>query len=105
MTVYVDELMSCLPTRKWPYKKACHMRADTEDELHTFAAKIGLKREWYQNHHRNPVMWHYDLNAGKRKEAIQKGARAITWREMAAMITGKPPYNPDLETKEKGGTP
>ena len=31
---------------------------DSEDELHKFARKVGLKRQWYQNHPRHP---HYDI--------------------------------------------
>jgi len=31
---------------------------ESEEELHKFARKVGLKRQWYQNHPRHP---HYDI--------------------------------------------
>lgn len=89
MTVYVDQLMGCLPTKKWPYKKASHLTADSEEELHTFATKLGLQRAWFQNKHRNPVMWHYDISESKRRLAVQLGAKELTWREAAKRINDK----------------
>lgn len=47
----------------------CHMIADTEDELHAMAARLGLLRDWYQGNH-------YDLTPTKRGLAIQFGAVA-----------------------------
>lgn len=47
-----------------------HMFADTEDELHAMAEKVGLRRAWFQSH-RTP---HYDLCQQKRKMAIDLGA-------------------------------
>lgn len=46
------------------------MIADTNEELHAFAARIGLKREWFQT----DLEPHYDLTASKRKLAVQRGA-------------------------------
>ncbi len=78
MSVYVDiarDLGSRVPRRLavrlgtvW-----CHMFADTEDELHAMAAKIGLRREWFQPYpaHRLP---HYDLVPSRRREAVAAGA-------------------------------
>ena len=48
-----------------------HMTADTLEELHDMAKKIGLKRSWFQNHKKYP---HYDVSQSKRKEAIEMGA-------------------------------
>lgn len=52
--------------------KPGHMVSDTSlDELHTFAASIGLRREWFQNK-RIP---HYDLTTQRmRAKAIRSGA-------------------------------
>jgi len=83
MACYVDELFGCLPTRRWRYRKACHLTADTVDELHDFAACIGLKRVWFQDHSRIP---HYDLTPNKRMAALRAGARSITVREMVARM-------------------
>jgi len=73
MSIYVDPLRPCVPTKKWPYNQSCHLVADSSsmDDLHTLAERIGLKRSWFQNH---PLLPHYDLTAGKRKEAILAGA-------------------------------
>ena len=78
MSVYVDELRNYPRTRRWPYEQACHMTADTLDELHAFATKIQLRRSWFQPHDRWP---HYDLTAKRRIVAIEKGAVEITARE------------------------
>ena len=40
------------------YTDGVHLVADTEEELHKFAQKIGLKRSWYQDKSHYP---HYDL--------------------------------------------
>lgn len=60
MTVYVDEVMSTTPIPgKWPFKYSCHMLATTEEELHQFAQKLGLKRIWFQKHEYNSRGDHY----------------------------------------------
>lgn len=48
------------------------MWADTEEELHEIADKIGLKRQWFQT---GTIINHYDLVRSKRKMAIQLGAK------------------------------
>ena len=55
------------------------------DELHAFAARIGLRRSWFQGppKHRHP---HYDVTDSKRDQAIAAGATAITWREAGLML-------------------
>lgn len=58
-----------------------HMVAtESEIELHQFARKIGLKREWFQNSGRFP---HYDLTT-KRKinKAIRMGATEVLIRDI-----------------------
>lgn len=73
MSVYVDELI------KWPNAQgifkngSCHLSADTTEELHAFAKKLGLKRSWFQNH---KLLAHYDLVPSKREQAIKLGAIA-----------------------------
>jgi hypothetical protein len=49
----------------------CHMIADTLEELHAMAARIGMKREWFQDKGRTP---HYDLTPGRRAAAVKAGA-------------------------------
>jgi hypothetical protein len=53
-------------------KESCHLIvAGKLDDLHEFAKRIGLKREWYQG----SASWpHYDLTANKRAHALRYGA-------------------------------
>ena len=72
MTVYVDELQSnVVNSANFPFKKFCHMTADTFEELHAMADKIGLQRDWFQPDDIHP---HYDLTSSKRGLALQSGA-------------------------------
>jgi hypothetical protein len=78
MAVMVDEL------RRWPtsircFKAgSCHLTADTLEELHAFAARLGLRRSWFQDHPRLP---HYDLTKSRREQALQLGAVFVGARE------------------------
>jgi hypothetical protein len=83
MTVYVDDVR--IPARvgrisaRWS-----HLMVGPYDdiaELHAFAARIGLRRSWFQN-----KPWpraHYDVTESKRQQAIAAGAVPVTWREAA----------------------
>lgn len=64
------------------HKTWSHMVSDTsEDELHAFAARLGLRRAWFQSRPKASAA-HYDLLPGKRDLAIQFGAVAVTRREL-----------------------
>lgn len=76
--IYVDQ-----PIHTWRNKKWCHLIADDLDELHSFAAKLGLKREWFQNHTIQP---HYDITASKREQAIKLGAKSISTKQMSERV-------------------
>lgn len=76
--VYVDELTPCIPNRNWRWRESCHLIADTLEELHIFAAAIGMRRSWFQVDSRLP---HYDLNASRRRIAVSRGAVELTRRE------------------------
>lgn len=69
MSVYVDELREHDTKLKW--KIWCHMTADSDEELHAMADKIGHKREWFQPHPRGN---HYDLTPSRRALAVKYGA-------------------------------
>lgn len=79
MTVYVDEL------RQWPtnircFKAgSCHLTADTVEELHVFAKRIGMRRSWFQPKS-SP---HYDLTPSRRERAIALGAVFVPAKEQA----------------------
>jgi hypothetical protein len=67
MSVYVDPICE-VHFGRWKY--ACHMIADTLDELHTMAYAIGMHREWFQ-----PKSFpHYDLLRSRREAAVRLGA-------------------------------
>jgi hypothetical protein len=62
MSVYVDDMRA-------PYGRMimCHMVADSLDELHAMADRIGVARKWFQGDH-------YDIALSKRAIAIAAGA-------------------------------
>lgn len=93
MPVYVDPIMPCQPTPNWRYDKSCHMFADTLDELHSLANRIGLKRAWFQDK-RVP---HYDLTEGKRLQALQHGAVPLTREETVAKWQELGFIDPDIK--------
>lgn len=58
----------------------CHLFSDEADsaELHAFAARIGMRREWFQGDH-------YDLTPGKRAQAVKLGAKEVSRQEAVAI--------------------
>jgi hypothetical protein len=60
-----------------------HMQADTLDELHAMAVRLGLRRTWFQSRPGRPWHDHYDLTRSKRDQALRLGAIAVTSREAA----------------------
>jgi hypothetical protein len=97
VAVYVDD--ASIPARvpngrvvhdsRWS-----HLFADTQKELHAFAAQLGLRRSYFQpgrprgDGSASPH-WHYDLTAGKRQRAISLGARPVTSREAIEIIAAR----------------
>ncbi len=78
--VYVDPLMGCRTNAQWRWNKSCHLFADTLEELHQFASKIGMKRVWFQDHPRLP---HYDLTERRRARAVLAGAKEVGFEALA----------------------
>lgn len=99
MAVYVDNFN--MPAQvggvngKWS-----HLIADSREELHEFAARLGLRREWFQD----PVVngkprakpgcraaenWHYDVITSKRAQAILLGAQAVEWDRLPEIINAR----------------
>lgn len=62
----------------------CHMFADTEEELHFMANKLGLKKKWFQIS--NSGVPHYDICQSKRKIAINFGAIEINREQVLKII-------------------
>ena len=89
MAVYVDD--SAIPatvpngpvrhTSRWS-----HLFADSQDELHEFAARLGLRRSYFQEGKPRgdgtpSPFWHYDVTSGKRQQALALGAVPVAWRD------------------------
>lgn len=83
MTVYVDPAVF---KKLGGRKNYCHVAADSEDELHRFAATIGLKRHFF---HASAKHVHYDLAEENRARAIAAGAVEVTSRELARIARPK----------------
>jgi hypothetical protein len=80
MAVYVDAAIWAWQGLKW-----CHLMADGTEELHRFAAGIGIHRLSYQGPPRgaNP---HYDITAFERRRAIAAGALVCSREEIVAVL-------------------
>ena len=71
--VYVDDAKVLKHGHAW-----FHLMADSIQELHEFAASIGLSGRAFHRGARHP---HYDVNAGQRRRALLHGAVAISARD------------------------
>ncbi|HUS46139.1 MAG TPA: DUF4031 domain-containing protein [Phycisphaerae bacterium] len=83
MSVYVDILKPCAPSRVWRWGESCHLLADSGAELHEFARRLGLERSWFQA---RSVLPHYDLTAGKRETAVRLGATEIGDQDVVGLM-------------------
>lgn len=79
MPVYVDN--SATPYRGM---KMSHLLADTPEELHAMATRLGLRCEWFQD--RDGGTPHYDLCQSKRKLAIALGAIEVDRRQTVTIV-------------------
>ena len=79
MPVYVDDMRA-------PFGRMvmCHMVADSDEELHAMAARIGVARKWWQSPATTSGS-HYDIALSKRELAVAAGAIEITLRQAAVM--------------------
>lgn len=84
MGVYVDEPIYERYGLRW-----CHLTADSVEELHGFAARLGLKRSRFQTKPSRPWVDHYDVTENTRREAVALGAVEITIRELGAQLARK----------------
>lgn len=83
MAVYVDPNLDWPKSRKWPFGSVSHMYADSPEELHRLAARLGLKRTWCSDitQPRSKLL-HYDLSPRKREQAVRLGALETTHAHM-----------------------
>ena len=84
MSVFIDNMRA-------PFGRMImsHMVADTSQELHAMAARIGVSSRWVQD--RGTPREHYDICQSKRQLAIQYGAIEVTRRQLAMKIMDR--YN------------
>lgn len=71
--VYVDNAFVEHRGRQW-----CHLLADSIDELHEFAASVGLSKHAF---HRAARIPHYDISTRQRFLVLAKGAQSVTVRQ------------------------
>lgn len=80
ITEYDAETTRGLPSRKW-----CHLVSTVgEDELHEFAARLGMKRSWAQLRPKASQA-HYDLTTRRRAVAIRMGAISVDARRLVQL--------------------
>lgn len=79
MAVYVDDMFA-----NFGRMKMCHLIADSHEELMAMAATIDIQSRWLQ--HPGTSKEHFDVSMGKRALALQHGAQAITWKELAEKV-------------------
>jgi len=71
VSVYVDEPFIESRGKRW-----AHLTADSAEELHAFAALLGLLRQSFQTTPGKPWKDHYDVTESTRELAIRMGAIA-----------------------------
>jgi hypothetical protein len=72
LSVYVDSAFAVGDWGRWT--GGGHLQADTPEELHDFAGRLGLRREWFQAKPGRPENDHYDLTQRGRERALELGA-------------------------------
>ncbi|WP_234265667.1 DUF4031 domain-containing protein [Hydrogenophaga sp. NFH-34] len=79
MACYVDDMRA-------PYGRMvmCHMLADTDEELHAMADRIGVARRWWQGPDKSSGS-HYDICLSMRAKAVEAGAIEITLLQASYM--------------------
>jgi hypothetical protein len=81
VAILVDPLRE-YPHTPLPFRRWCHMVSDDGfDELHAFAAQLGIPRHRFQGDH-------YDLPPHLRARAIALGALEVDTRELTQRMAG-----------------
>lgn len=95
MTVYVDDVR-----HQFGRMIMCHLWADTLEELHDFATKIGMRRQWFQQPPK--ASWeHYDISLGKKELALSLGA-VLTDKYGPSEFTSRQRLkHPDVEARKR----
>jgi hypothetical protein len=81
VAIMVDELRE-YPHAPLPFTRWCHLASDASfDELHAFAARLGIPRHRFQGDH-------YDLPPHLRARAVALGAEEVGTRELTRRMAG-----------------
>ncbi|MGH2948348.1 MAG: DUF4031 domain-containing protein [Solirubrobacteraceae bacterium] len=81
MAILVDALRE-YPHTRLPFTQWCHLVSDASfDELHAFAARLGIPRHRFQGDH-------YDLPPHLRARAVALGAQEVGTRELTRRMAG-----------------
>ncbi|OMI34445.1 DUF4031 domain-containing protein [Streptomyces sparsogenes] len=92
MTIYVDEIRDytlIAKARRLRHTHWSHLTADTEEELHEFAKRLGLRRSWFQKKSDRDYRWHYDIVPSKRAAAVRMGAVEIDRHGVVALMDAR----------------
>lgn len=104
MTVYLDDWRQ--PARLGPVTdRWSHLVADSDAELHEFAARLGMRREWFQHKSDRPHQAHYDVPERSRRDALALGAVAVSWRQLGRMLRERRRARPDAGSSRSGPNP
>jgi tetratricopeptide (TPR) repeat protein len=100
MAVYVDDYR--VPAKVGRHDtRWSHLWADSQDELHAFAARLGLRRSYFQpgkaRGNRPSSTWHYDVTDPKREQALQFGAQQVSWRDSPRIMRARDATAADRE--------
>src|SRR3954470_20387192 len=91
------------PLREYPHvpyrlKRWCHMAVDGPfEELHAFAAELGIPRHRFQGDH-------YDLPPWLRSRAVELGAVEVPTAELLARMAGPRGDRARRRAARRGGT-
>ena len=80
MAILIDSFQNGArgPFRYW-HRRCGHLVSDNSlEELHEFAAELGMRREWFQM----KSIPHYDLTGDVYELAIERGAILVSSREI-----------------------
>lgn len=84
MAVYLDDFRARWRGREWS-----HLTADSTEELHEFAERLGVPRRGFHHSPDRPWKDHYDIPEALRETALRLGAQPIGRREAAAQLRAK----------------
>lgn len=84
MTVYVDDLRLAARVGRLRARWSHLFTDGPVEELHAFAARIGLRRDWFQAH--DAALAHYDVTDTKRALALAYGAVPVPAHRSAAIL-------------------